>query len=161
MSVDPDRDSESAGQTEVSDLDAAILVDQEVLGLHVAVQNSPLVAEQDALQELVEVALGQPGVHLAVLGDVGVHVLLEVHRQELKYEVELGLLHQHILKNGNNFDHQMMSYERYLEPHYVGVLQLLQQGDLSDGRTGHSLVLRLQSDLLHGHDLSCLGVLTW
>ena len=51
-----------------------------------------------------------------------------------------------------------MSPDRYLEPHYVGVLQLLQQGDLSDGRAGHSLVLRLQSDLLHGHDFSSLGV---
>ena len=54
-----------------------------------------------------------------------------------------------------------MSPDSYLEPHYVGVLQLLQQGDLSDGGAGHSLVLRLQSDLLHGHDLSGLQVFPW
>ena len=56
---------------------------------------------------------------------------------------------------------QNISPDSYLEPHYVGVLQLLQQGDLSDGGAGHSLVLRLQSDLLHGHDLSGLGVSPW
>ena len=46
---------------------------------------------------LIKVGLCQLGVHLPVLGDVGVHVLLKIHRQELKDEVQLGLLHQHIL----------------------------------------------------------------
>ena len=54
-----------------------------------------------------------------------------------------------------------MSPDSYLEPHYVGVLQLLQQGDLSDGGAGDSLVLRLQADLLHGHDLSGLQISPW
>ena len=54
-----------------------------------------------------------------------------------------------------------MSPDSYLEPHYVGVLQLLQQGDLSDGGAGHSLVLRLQPDLLHGHDLLSLQISPW
>ena len=49
----------------------------------------------------------------------------------------------------------------YLKTHDVGVLELLEEGDLSDGGAGYTLVLGLQSDLLHGHDLSCLGVLTW
>ena len=56
---------------------------------------------------------------------------------------------------------QIMSPDSYLEPHYVGVLQLLQQGDLSDGGAGDSLVLRLQADLLHGHDLSGLQISPW
>ena len=39
-----------------------------------------------------------------------------------------------------------------LETHNVGVLELLEEGDLPDGSAGDSLVLRLQLDLLHGHD---------
>ena len=101
MGVNPHWDSEGSGQTKVSYLDAAILVDEKVLWLHVSVKNSPLVAEQDALEQLVEVALGQLGVHLAVLGDVGVHVLLQVHGKKLEDEVQLCLLHQNILKMWN------------------------------------------------------------
>ena len=52
VGVHADRDPESSGQTEVSDLDAAVLVDEKILGLHVSVENSPLVTEQDALQQL-------------------------------------------------------------------------------------------------------------
>ena len=46
----------------------------------------------------------------------------------------------------------------YLEADNVWVLQLLEQGDLPDGGGGHALLLRLQSDLLHGHDLASLLV---
>ena len=51
--------------------------------------------------------------------------------------------------------------DRYLESHNVGMLQLLQQGDLSDGGAWHSLVLRLKPDLLHGNNLSGLGISPW
>ena len=47
-----------------------------------------------------------------------------------------------------------------LETHDVGVLELLEEGDLPDGGAGDPLVLRLQPDLLHGHDLPGLGVFT-
>ena len=157
VGVNPHWDTEGSGQTKVCYLDAAILVDEKVLWLHVSVENSPLMAEQDPLEQLVEVALGQLRVHLAVLGDVGVHVLLEVHRQKLEYQIQLGLLHQNILIKVA-ISLILTSPDRYLESHNVGVLQLLQQGDLSDGRAWHSLVLRLKPDLLHGNNLSGLGV---
>ena len=48
----------------------------------------------------------------------------------------------------------------YLEADDVGVLQLLEQRDLPDGGGGHALLLRLQADLLHGHDLIGLRVLS-
>ena len=48
----------------------------------------------------------------------------------------------------------------HLQTHDVGVLQLLQEGDLPDGGAGHALVLGLQADLLHGHDLIGLRVLS-
>ena len=52
MSVHSDWDPEGPSQPEVGDLDAAVLVDQKILGLHVSVEDSPLVTEQDALQNL-------------------------------------------------------------------------------------------------------------
>ena len=52
MRVHSHWDSECSGQTKVRDLDASVLVDQQVLRLHVAMKNSSLVTEQDALQQL-------------------------------------------------------------------------------------------------------------
>ena len=40
----------------------------------------------------------------------------------------------------------------------VGVLELLEQGDLADGRRRDALVLRLQPDLLQRVDLVCISV---
>ena len=55
-------------------------------------------AEEHALQDLVGVALDQRlGDHL-VLADGGVHVLLQVHREELEDEVQAVLLHDHVLR---------------------------------------------------------------
>ena len=59
MSVHTDRDTKGSGQTEVGNLDASVLVNQEILGLHVPVENSPLMTEQDALQQLKRVKLIQ------------------------------------------------------------------------------------------------------
>ena len=52
----------------------------------------------------------------------------------------------------------MNSRQSYLEAHNVWVLELLEKGDLPDGGAGHALVLGLQPDLLHGHDLPGLVV---
>ena len=45
MRVHADGNPEGSGQTEVGDLDASVLVNQEILWLHVSVQNSSLVTE--------------------------------------------------------------------------------------------------------------------
>ena len=42
----------------------------------------------------------------------------------------------------------------YLEADDVWVLQLLEERDLPDGGGGDTLLLRLQPDLLHGHNLA-------
>ena len=49
--VDADRDAEGPGEAKVGDLDGAALVDEQVLGLEVPVEDAPLVAEEHALQE--------------------------------------------------------------------------------------------------------------
>ena len=61
-------------------------------------EDPPLVAEEHSLEDLVGVALDQRlGDHL-ILADGGVHVLLQVHCQELEDEVQPVLLHDHVLK---------------------------------------------------------------
>ena len=55
----------------------------------------------------------------------------------------------------------VLPYKRfllYLQADNVGVLQLLEERDLPDGGGGDALLLRLQPDLLHGHDLARLLV---
>ena len=52
VSVHADWDPEGASEAEVRNLDASVLVNEQVLRLHVAVEHSPLVAEQDSLQQL-------------------------------------------------------------------------------------------------------------
>ena len=46
---------------------------------------------------LIQVRLGQLGVHLPVLGDASIHVLLQIHGQVLEDEVDLGILQHDIL----------------------------------------------------------------
>ena len=54
MGVHSDWDPKGSSQPEVGDLDAAVFVNQKILWLHVSVENSPLVTEQDTLQQLKE-----------------------------------------------------------------------------------------------------------
>ena len=49
VGVDADGNSEGARKAKVGDLDGSILVDQEILGLEVAVEDAALVAEEHAL----------------------------------------------------------------------------------------------------------------
>ena len=62
VGVHSDGDPEGSSQPEVGDLDAAVLVDEKILGLHVSMENSPLMTEQDALQQLNSEQLFQLGI---------------------------------------------------------------------------------------------------
>ena len=56
VSVNPNGDAESTGESKISNLDGTILVDQQVLRLQITMQHTSLVAEQDSLEDLVGVA---------------------------------------------------------------------------------------------------------
>lgn len=58
VGVDPDRNAKGPRQAKVGQLDDPLVVDQEVLGLQVSVENAAAVAEVNALQDLVQVTLG-------------------------------------------------------------------------------------------------------
>ena len=88
MGVNSDWNSEGSSQSEVGDLDGAAFVDEQILRLQISMENSALVTEEDALDDLVGVALHQPRVHHLAGWDWRVEVLLQVHRQELEDEVE-------------------------------------------------------------------------
>ena len=57
MRVDPNRNAEGPGETEVSKLDSSFAVNEQVLRLEVSVYDAALVAEQHCLHYLVKVAL--------------------------------------------------------------------------------------------------------
>ena len=94
------------------------------------------------LEQLVGVALDELRVHHGAGRGDGVHVLLQVHGEELEDEVEPVLLHDDVLQVDD-----------------VGVVELLEEGDFPDGCRGDTFLLGLQADLLHGHDLTRLLVL--
>ena len=66
VGVDTDGHAEGPRQAKVGQLDHTLVVDEQVLGLQVAVQHPPAVAEVDALQDLVQVALGGVGGRVCV-----------------------------------------------------------------------------------------------
>lgn len=57
MGVDPDGNTEGPGQAKVCQFDDALVINQKVLGLQVAVEDPPSVTEVNALKDLIEVAL--------------------------------------------------------------------------------------------------------
>lgn len=85
-----DGDSEGSGKTEIGELQLAFVVDEEVLGLQVAVQDSVRMAEVNALEKLV---------HEGFDGDWGqcsslalcVHVPLQIFIHVFKDQHELVL----------------------------------------------------------------------
>lgn len=92
--VRADGNAESTGKTEVSKLELALLVDEEVLGLEVTVEDTVVVAEGDAAEELEEEGLhGLPRDLAAAL----VEVLLEVLVQVLEDQRQLLLRVDHVI----------------------------------------------------------------
>jgi len=112
MGVGSDWEGESTGKTEISQLEDSVLVDEEVLGLEVTVDDTMGMAEGKAVEELVSV-----GLHLC-WGQLGsVHVLLEVLVCVLEDEVEL-----------------RVTMDDVLQLYDVGVFELTKKGNFSDGR---------------------------
>lgn len=137
------RDHNETSQSEVSYLDVVcieqvltMVVDEDVLGLEVAVENSFGVDVGHSVEDLLEDDFDLVLLYLVVLmGDV----LLEVEVVEVEDYLEhllLGLVH-HIDQG-----------------HDVGVLlEGLEEGDLSECTGGDALLLPLELDVLDGHHL--------
>lgn len=148
VSVGPGREGVGPGQAEVGQLDSlGVEFDQHVLGLEVAVEDALLVALIETNQHLAgevseggvvhEVALGVGGL-LDVVDDVLLEVLVALLEDELQV-AHLGV--------------------DYLEQvDHVGVADLLQEGDLTQGSRGNAFLRAsvpplVELHLLDGHDL--------
>lgn len=132
--VRPERHAERPGKPEVGDLQVPLLVDQQVLRLEVSVQHPVRVAVVDALHELHHELLHHVLAHALALWN-RLHVLLEVHVEKLKHQVDLVRVRVHNVVERND----------------VVVSELLQQRDFSDRRRRDPLVLRLEPDLLESN----------
>jgi hypothetical protein len=147
------RNTESASETEVGELEVEVLVDEEVLGLEVAMQDAVGMAVSHTLAELhhelldhgvvhVECfsiqtcALGQGFAAAALADRQRLHVLLQVTVKELKDEVEL----------------VAVGVDDVEQAHNVGIVHLLEQRNLADGRGRDALILGFEPDLLEGED---------
>ena len=149
MSVCAQRHPKGAGQTKISKLEVAVLVNQEVLGLQVTMQHAMSVAVPHTLAELHHELLDHCVVHderlpsearafgerlaTAALADrQRLHVLLEVAIEELEDEVQLVPVGVYDIE----------------ESHDVWVVHLLQQRDFADSSRGDAFVFGFEADLL-------------
>jgi len=156
MRVALERDGEGAAEAQISDLEnPLLLVQKQVLGLEIAVEDAVAVAVRDALAELEEKALnklGSKGPSIRALA-VGVYELLEVSVEVLEYEVEDGL--------GEGVGGGLVGFGNLVhvfdgeEAHDVdGLGEKLQKRDLSERRRRHALLVHLQTRLLQRHHVA-------
>lgn len=153
VGVRPQRYTESAGKTEISQLEIAVLVDQQVLRLQITVQNAVSVAVAHTLAELHHELLDHVRVHAQLLACQSralwqrlpastladwqrLHVLLQIQVEELEDEVELVAVGVHDVQKADD----------------VGVVHLLEERDLADGGRGDALIFGFQTDLFERDD---------
>lgn len=157
VGVSAQGNTEGARKTKVGQLQVAVSIDQQVLGLQVAVEDAVGVAVADAVAKLphelldhglaeaettqgLGAALGQSLAAAAVGDGESLHVLLQVEVEELEDEVEL----------------VAVGVDNVEEAHDVGVAHLLEEGDFADGGGGDALVLGLEADLLQRHNATAI-----
>ena len=131
-----DRHAEGPGKTKVSDLQLALLVDQQVLWFQVTMEDPIFVTEGCSLQKLIHEAAHCCGIKSATFA-VGIHVLLEISVAVLEDENQLGLGVDNIIESDN-----------------VDMLQLLHQRDFAD-RSRRSPFLGIKVNLLERNNLVC------
>ena len=87
-----DRNAECSGQTEIRELELALVVDEEILGFQVSMEHPIFMAKGDTLEELVHEGFYGDVVQLAA-GTAGVHVFFQVlvHIFEDEHELILGV----------------------------------------------------------------------
>lgn len=154
VGVGAERDTEGSCQTEVSELEVALLVDEQVLGLQVAMKDAVGVAVADTGAQLVhelldhgvaETHVASAAVH-AALGErlstaslrdgQSLHVLLQIQVEVFEDEIQL----------------VAVGVDNVEQAHNVGVAHLLEERDLADGRRRDALILGFQTDLLECDD---------
>ncbi len=132
-------DSKGSGETEIRKLELSFEVDEEILGLQIAVQDSVGVTEVNALQELMHKGFDGGRGQCSSLA-LCVHILLQVL--------------VHVFKNQHEL---ILGVDNIVETDNVLVLQLLHQGDLADCCRGCAF-FRIEVDFLECYQLSGLSI---
>lgn len=154
VGVGAQRDTKGSGQTEIGELEVALLVNEQILRLQVAVQNAVGVAVADTGAQLVHelldhclaethvasatvhAALGQRLSTAALRDGQRLHVFLQIQVEVFKDEVQL----------------VAVGVDNVEQAHNVGVAHLLEERDLADGSRRHAFILGFQTDLLESDD---------
>lgn len=152
VSVGTQGNTKGSSQTKISQLEVTVAVDQQVLWLEISVQDAVAMAVANTLNQLSHellhhgVAQTQVGIqHRAIWQSLttttltdrqSLHVFLQVTVEELKNKVEFVAI----------------SVDDVQQLHDVGVLHLLEEGDLTDGRAGDTLIFGLETDLFQSDD---------
>lgn len=110
-----DWNSRGSSESEVSELENVLFVDEQVLRLEVTMEDLPFMAVSDAFQQLIGKTLHDARVKTLLLAET-VHVLLEVVVEKFEDKDELAI-----------------SVDDLSERNDVRVCKLLEDGDLSDG----------------------------
>lgn len=145
-----ERNGECTAKAKISDLeDAPVLVDKQILGLEITVENAVRVAVGDALAELVKKALDQGGREWPGIGAlaVGIDKLLQIGVEVLEDEVKEGFA---------VFVEGVLDAEEADDIEGLG--EHLEERDLSKSGGRDSLLVHLKTGLLQGHHLSALLV---
>lgn len=152
MSVSAKGNTKRSGKTEIGQLQIAFTVNQQVLGFQVTVQNSVAMAVSNALNKLghefldhcVAQAWGYTPLESirqrlpspTVTDRQSLHVFLKVAVEEFKDKVEL----------------MAIGMDNIQQLDDVGVLHLLEEGNLANCSAGDALIFGFESNLLQGND---------
>jgi hypothetical protein len=151
VSVCTQWDTEGAGQTEIGQLEIAVLVNQKVLWLQVTVQHATRVAVLDTLTQLHHELLDHLVVHddlltskarafgqglasTALAHRQGFHVFLHIEVEELHDQVQLMTIGVHDVEEADD----------------IGVVHLFEKGNLADGGRWHAFIFGFEADFLEG-----------
>lgn len=137
-----DGDAKGAREAEVRELELAFVVDEEILGFEIAVEDAVVVAEGDALQELVHEGFDGDVVELAA-GAAAVHVFFEV------------LIH--VFEDEHEF---VFGVDDVVQGDDVFVFELFHQGDFADGGAGGAF-FAVEVDFFEGDEFVGLSVATF
>lgn len=154
VGVGAERDTKGSGQTKIGELEVALLVNEQVLRLQVAVKNAVGVAvantgaqlvhelldhclaETHVASAAVHAALGQRLSTTSLRDGQSLHVLLQIQVEVLEDEVQLVAI----------------GVDNVEQAHNVGVAHLLEERDLADGSRRHAFIFGFQADLLECDD---------
>lgn len=135
-------DAEGASEAEICEFELSTCIDQEVLGLEIAVQDAVLVAEVDPTEELLHKGFDGGGVELAAVA-ARVHVFLQIFVHVFKDQHELVFRVDDIVEGDNVF-----------------VLQFLHKADFTDRGTRRSF-FTVEVDFFKSNEFAGLSIATF